>query len=72
MADYHACGFLILVSEAYALHREPWLKSRFNDYGRSFRDRIALGGFIRAADYVAAIRRAPCAVPGAEDCDGGC
>lgn len=55
MADYHACGFLILVAEAYALH-EPWLKSRFNDYGESFRDRIALGGFIRAADYVAAIR----------------
>ena len=56
MADYHACGFLILVAEAYALH-EPWLKSRFNDYGESFRDRIALGGFIRAADYVAAIRK---------------
>ena len=56
MPDYHACGFLILVSEAYALH-EPWLKSRFNDYGESFRDRIALGAFIRAADYVAAIRK---------------
>jgi aspartyl-tRNA(Asn)/glutamyl-tRNA(Gln) amidotransferase subunit A len=56
MADYHACGFLILVAEAYALH-EPWLKTRFNDYGESFRDRIALGGFIRAADYVAAIRK---------------
>jgi aspartyl-tRNA(Asn)/glutamyl-tRNA(Gln) amidotransferase subunit A len=56
MADYHACGFLILVAEAYALH-EPWLKSRFNDYGESFRDRIALGGFIRAADYIVAIRK---------------
>jgi aspartyl-tRNA(Asn)/glutamyl-tRNA(Gln) amidotransferase subunit A len=56
MADYHACGFLILVVEAYALH-EPWLKTRFNDYGESFRDRIALGAFVRAADYVAAIRK---------------
>ena len=56
MADYHACGFLILVAEAYALH-EPWLKSRFNDYGESFRDRIALGAFIRGADYIAAIRK---------------
>jgi aspartyl-tRNA(Asn)/glutamyl-tRNA(Gln) amidotransferase subunit A len=56
MADYHACGFLILVAEAYALH-EPWLKSRFNDYGESFRDRIALGAFIRSADYIAAIRK---------------
>ena len=45
-----------MIAEAYALH-EPWLKSRFNDYGESFRDRIALGGFIRAADYVAAIRQ---------------
>ena len=56
MTDYHACGFVILTSEAYALH-EPWLTTRFNDYGESFRDRIALGGFVRAADYVAAIRK---------------
>lgn len=56
MADYHACGFLILIVEAYALH-EPWLKSRFNDYGESFRDRIALGAFVRGADYIAAIRK---------------
>ena len=56
MADYHACGFLILVAEAYALH-EPWLKSRFNDYGELFRDRIALGAFLRGADYIAAIRK---------------
>jgi aspartyl-tRNA(Asn)/glutamyl-tRNA(Gln) amidotransferase subunit A len=56
LADYHACGFLILIVEAYALH-EPWLKSRFNDYGESFRDRIALGGFVRGTDYVAGIRK---------------
>ena len=29
----------------------------FNDYGELFRDRIALGGLIRASDYVQAIRR---------------
>jgi aspartyl-tRNA(Asn)/glutamyl-tRNA(Gln) amidotransferase subunit A len=56
MADYHACGWLITTSESYAVH-EPWLKSRFNDYGELFRDRVALGAFIRAADYVQAIRR---------------
>ncbi|MGE0418359.1 MAG: amidase [Acetobacteraceae bacterium] len=56
MAEYHAVGSIILTSEAYAVH-EPWLKERFNDYGELFRDRIALGGFIRAADYVQAIRR---------------
>jgi aspartyl-tRNA(Asn)/glutamyl-tRNA(Gln) amidotransferase subunit A len=54
--DYHACGWLILTSEAYAIH-EPWLKTRLNDYGELFRDRLALGGFIRATDYVQALRR---------------
>jgi aspartyl-tRNA(Asn)/glutamyl-tRNA(Gln) amidotransferase subunit A len=56
MMDYNAVGWLILLSEAYAVH-EPWLKARFNDYGELFRDRLALGGFIRASDYVQAIRR---------------
>jgi aspartyl-tRNA(Asn)/glutamyl-tRNA(Gln) amidotransferase subunit A len=56
LADYHACGSIILTSEAYAVH-EPWLKTRFNDYGELFRDRLALGGLIRATDYVQALRR---------------
>ena len=56
MVEYHACGSIILTSEAYAVH-EPWLKTRFNDYGELFRDRLALGGFIRATDYVQAMRR---------------
>jgi aspartyl-tRNA(Asn)/glutamyl-tRNA(Gln) amidotransferase subunit A len=54
--EYHACGSVVLSSEAYAIH-EPWLKTRFNDYGELFRDRIALGGFIRGTDYVQALRR---------------
>jgi len=56
LADYHAAGSIVLTAEAYAVH-EPWLKERFNDYGELFRDRIALGGLIRASDYVQAIRR---------------
>ena len=56
LAEYHACGSIILTSEAYAIH-EPWLKTRFNDYGELFRDRMAFGGFIRATDYVQALRR---------------
>jgi aspartyl-tRNA(Asn)/glutamyl-tRNA(Gln) amidotransferase subunit A len=56
MADYNACGWIILSAEAYAIH-EPWLKTRFNDYGELFRDRLALAGFIRATDYVQALRR---------------
>jgi aspartyl-tRNA(Asn)/glutamyl-tRNA(Gln) amidotransferase subunit A len=56
LADYSACGWVIISSEAYAIH-EPWLKTRFNDYGELFRDRMALGGLIRATDYVQALRR---------------
>ncbi len=56
LADYHACGWIVLTAEAYAIH-EPWLKTRFNDYGELFRDRIALGGLIRGTDYVQAVRR---------------
>jgi aspartyl-tRNA(Asn)/glutamyl-tRNA(Gln) amidotransferase subunit A len=56
MMDYHAVGTVIITAEAYAIH-EPWLKTRFNDYGELFRDRIALGAFISASDYMQAIRR---------------
>jgi aspartyl-tRNA(Asn)/glutamyl-tRNA(Gln) amidotransferase subunit A len=56
MIEYHAAGTVIITAEAYAVH-EPWLKTRFNEYGELFRDRIALGAFISAAEYVQAIRR---------------
>nr|UXE45540.1 glutamyl-tRNA(Gln) amidotransferase subunit A [uncultured bacterium] len=56
LADYAACGWVILSAEGYAIH-EPWLKTRFNDYGELIRDRMALGGLIRASDYVQALRR---------------
>ncbi|MGA3399050.1 MAG: amidase [Acetobacteraceae bacterium] len=56
LEEWNACGWIILTSEAYAVH-EPWLKTRFNDYGELLRDRLALGGLIRAGDYVQALRR---------------
>jgi aspartyl-tRNA(Asn)/glutamyl-tRNA(Gln) amidotransferase subunit A len=56
MMDYNAPGWLILTAEAYAVH-EPWLKSRFNDYGELLRDRLAFGALMRAPDYVQALRR---------------
>lgn len=55
LQDWNACGWAILISEAYSVH-EPWLKSRYNDYGRNFRERVTLGAFFSAADYQAAIR----------------
>ena len=56
LADYQACGTLIMLTEAYAIH-EPWLKTSFNDYGELLRDRLALGGFVRSVDYMQAQRR---------------
>ncbi|CAN5223166.1 Asp-tRNA(Asn)/Glu-tRNA(Gln) amidotransferase GatCAB subunit A [soil metagenome] len=56
LMDYHACGFFILLAEAYAVH-EPWLTTRYYDYGELFRDRVAMAAFARAPDYVQAIRR---------------
>jgi aspartyl-tRNA(Asn)/glutamyl-tRNA(Gln) amidotransferase subunit A len=56
LMDYHAVGTVISTAEAYAVH-EPWLKTRFNDYGELFRDRVGLGAFISAVDYMQAIRR---------------
>ncbi|NQW51738.1 MAG: amidase [Rhodospirillales bacterium] len=55
LQDWNACGWLILVAEAYTVH-EPWLRTRYNDYGKNFRDRIGLGAFFTAADYISAIR----------------
>ncbi len=57
MMDYNAPGWLILIAEAYAVH-EPWLKSRFNDYGELLRDRLAFGAVLSASDYVQAVRGA--------------
>jgi aspartyl-tRNA(Asn)/glutamyl-tRNA(Gln) amidotransferase subunit A len=55
LQDWNACGWLILISEAYAVH-EPFLRIRYNDYGKNLRDRLTLGAFVSAADYMHAIR----------------
>jgi aspartyl-tRNA(Asn)/glutamyl-tRNA(Gln) amidotransferase subunit A len=56
MTEYNAPGWLILTTEAYAVH-EPWLKERFNDYGELMRDRLAFGALVRGSEYVQATRR---------------
>jgi aspartyl-tRNA(Asn)/glutamyl-tRNA(Gln) amidotransferase subunit A len=53
---FQAATFVILTAEAFAVH-EPWLKTRFNDYGELLRERLALGGFVSGPDYVQALRR---------------
>jgi len=56
LAEYQAACWTIMIVEAFTLH-EPWMRSRFNDYGELFRDRVALGGVISGADYNQALRR---------------
>lgn len=55
IADMNACGRIILLSEGYAI-RKATLTSRPEDYGRFTRDRMRLGGFISAAQYLQAQR----------------
>jgi aspartyl-tRNA(Asn)/glutamyl-tRNA(Gln) amidotransferase subunit A len=54
--EFQACGFITLVTEAYALH-EPWMRTRREDYGELLRDRMTFGALVSGADYVQAIRR---------------
>jgi aspartyl-tRNA(Asn)/glutamyl-tRNA(Gln) amidotransferase subunit A len=56
LADYAAANRVILLSEAYAIH-ERWLQERPQDYGALARQRLMPGAFLRAADYVHAMRQ---------------
>jgi aspartyl-tRNA(Asn)/glutamyl-tRNA(Gln) amidotransferase subunit A len=56
MQDYFACGFLIMITEAYALH-EKWMQTSFTKYGELLRDRMGLAAFLTGADYIQAIRK---------------
>lgn len=56
LADYQAANSLVMYAEAWALH-EPWITTRFHDYGEIMRSRLAMGAVMSAADYVQAQRR---------------
>jgi aspartyl-tRNA(Asn)/glutamyl-tRNA(Gln) amidotransferase subunit A len=56
LADWAACGVMIMLTEGYAIH-EATLRERFVDYGEAFRDRMALAALITGGDYVQAVRR---------------
>ena len=55
-ADYHAVGYLIMISEAFALHG-PWMREHFMDYGELFRDRVSLAATVSGPDMIQATRR---------------
>ncbi len=54
-ADYTACGRIIILSEAFAIHRSGLLATP-ERYGAFFRDRARLGAFIASHDYIGAMR----------------
>jgi aspartyl-tRNA(Asn)/glutamyl-tRNA(Gln) amidotransferase subunit A len=55
-ADYHAVGYLLMVTEAFTLHG-PWMRERFMDYGELFRDRVSLAATVSGPDMIQATRR---------------
>ena len=55
-ADYHAVGYLIMITEAFTLHA-PWMRERFMDYGELFRDRVALAATVSGPDIIQTVRR---------------
>ena len=55
LADFHACGRIIILSESFAVHRQ-WLAEQPDIYGEFFRLRTRLGAFISADQYIDALR----------------
>ncbi|MBT7755690.1 MAG: amidase, partial [Rhodospirillaceae bacterium] len=51
---FHACNRVILLSEAYSIHRQ-WLADRPEDYSASFLERVLPGAFLGGSDYVDAL-----------------
>ena len=56
MIEYFAVGWLIMITEAFAVHG-PWLRERFMDYSEMLRDRVALAAMLTGPDIVQATRR---------------
>lgn len=55
LQDFAACGQVIMVAEAYAVH-ERWLQQRPEEYGARGRERLLAGAGLSAADYLQAVR----------------
>lgn len=56
LEDYSAVALSIMLIEGFSVHQRD-LSERPEMYGAYFRDRMALGAFFTAADYVQALRR---------------
>ena len=55
LADFAACGLLILLAEAFAIH-EPQIQQQPERYGEILRHRLLAAGLVDASDYLQALR----------------
>ncbi len=56
LLDWRAVNTVILLVEGFAVH-QTWMRTRIDQYGELFRDRMVLGALISGSDYVEAQRR---------------
>lgn len=55
LADFHAPGYVIMLTEALALHAAQF-RTRFDDYCKMFRDRVAVAALVSGTDLMQAQR----------------
>jgi aspartyl-tRNA(Asn)/glutamyl-tRNA(Gln) amidotransferase subunit A len=56
LADWHACGSLISITERAAAYEE-WSRTRLGDFSERVQRRLMLGAMVSGVDYVQAVRR---------------
>jgi aspartyl-tRNA(Asn)/glutamyl-tRNA(Gln) amidotransferase subunit A len=56
LAEWHACGSLISITERAAAYEE-WSRTRLGDFGERVQRRLMLGAMVSGVDYVQAVRR---------------
>jgi aspartyl-tRNA(Asn)/glutamyl-tRNA(Gln) amidotransferase subunit A len=56
LAEWHACGTLISLTERAAAYEE-WARSRLGDFSARVQQRLLLGSMVSGVDYVQAVRR---------------
>ena len=56
LAEWHACGTLISLTERAAAYDE-WARTRLSDFSARVQQRLLLGAMVSGVDYVQAVRR---------------
>ena len=56
LAEWHACGTLISLTERAAAYDE-WARTRLGDFGARVQQRLLMGAMVSGVDYVQAVRR---------------